>query len=73
MSKKVVITLSYPFHDDGVPEEFEYEGDVDAQLHNNGCLIVVEYSPNIQAGDGSKKAELIAMYNSNEWAKVEVK
>lgn len=49
----------------------EYEGEeVDAQLHANGALIIVEYVPNIEAGDGTKKADLLAIYKDWEWVEV---
>ncbi len=69
MSKKVKVTLDVPF--EGMGEIKEYEGDVDAQLHNNGCLVILEYSPNIKAADGSKKAELIAIFSADSWDYVE--
>lgn len=55
---------------EGLPTYKDYAGDFDAQLHANGSLVVVEYSPNIQAGDGTKKADLVAIFKDWEWVEV---
>lgn len=48
----------------------DYDGDVDARLDPSGALLIVEFTPDLEKADGSKKAALVAIFKDWEWVEV---